>query len=172
VGIVIRTVSSGSLLAAYNSDGNGAYGTDPKQAGLPSFAVTGFETFGNPDAYTPELKNDFTYTYVANLSWAIGSHTLRFGVQMLNNRMNEYQPQRGFGPRSGFTFTGGVTALKGGASSTSANAFAQFLLGLPDSLGKSYQFENPMTGYEWQYGTYAQDQWQVSKKLTLSYGLR
>jgi hypothetical protein len=155
-----------------NSDGNGAYGTDPNQAGLPSFAVTGFETFGNPDAYTPELKHDFTFTYVANLSWAIGSHTLRFGVQMLNNRMNEYQPQRGFGPRGGFTFTGGVTALNGGASSTSANSFAQFLLGLPDSLGKSYQFENPMTGNEWQYGTYAQDQWQVSKKLTLNYGLR
>jgi hypothetical protein len=155
-----------------NSDGNGAYGSDSNQAGLPSFAVTGFETFGNTDSYTPELKNDFTYTYVANLSWAVGSHTLRFGVQMLNNRMNEYQPQRGFGPRGGFTFTGGVTALNGGASSTSANAFAQFLLGLPDSLGKSYQFENPMTGYEWQYGTYAQDQWQVSKKLTLNYGLR
>ena len=155
-----------------NSDGNGAYGTDPNQAGLPSFAVTGFETFGNPDAYTPELKNDFTFTYVANLSWAIGSHTLRFGVQMLNNRMNQYQPQRGFGPRGGFTFTGGVTALNGGASSNSANAFAQFLLGLPDSLGKSYQFENPMTGNEWQYGTYAQDQWQITPKLTLNYGLR
>ncbi|RZU35649.1 TonB-dependent receptor-like protein [Edaphobacter modestus] len=155
-----------------NSDGNGTYGTDPNQAGLPSFAVTGFETFGNPDAYTPELKNDFIFTYVANLSWAIGSHTLRFGVQMLNNRMNEYQPQRGFGPRGGFTFTGGVTALNGGASSNSTNSFAQFLLGLPDSLGKSYQYENPMTGNEWQYGTYAQDQWQVSPKLTLNYGLR
>jgi hypothetical protein len=155
-----------------NSDGNGAYGTDPNQAGLPSFAVTGFETLGNPDAYTPELKNDFTFTYVANLSWAIGSHTLRFGLQMLNNRMNQYQPQRGFGPRGGFTFTGGVTALNGGASSNSANAFAQFLLGQPDSLGKSYQFENPMTGNEWQYGTYAQDQWQVSQKLTLNYGIR
>ena len=155
-----------------NSDGNGSYGTDSNQAGLPSFAVTGFETFGNPDAYTPELKNDFTYTYVANLGWAIGSHSLRFGLQMLNNRMNEYQPQRGFGPRGGFTFTGGVTALNGGASSTPANAVAQFLLGQPDSLGKSYQFENPITGNEWQYGTYAQDQWQVSKKLTLNYGVR
>ena len=155
-----------------NSDGDGAYGTDPNQAGLPSFAVTGFETFGNPDAYTPELKNDFTYTYVANLSWALGKHNLRFGTQLLNNRMNEYQPQRGFGPRGGFTFTGGVTGLKGGASPTSANAFGQFLLGLPDSLGKSYQYENPMTANEWQYGFYAQDQWQATPKLTLTYGLR
>ena len=112
------------------------------------------------------------FRYVANLSWALGKHNLRFGTQLLNNRMNEYQPQRGFGPRGGFTFVGGVTALNGGASPTSANSFAQFLLGLPDSLGKSYQYEDPMTANEWQYGFYAQDQWQASPKLTLTYGLR
>ncbi len=155
-----------------NSDGDGAYGPDPNQKGLPSFAVTGFETFGNPDAYTPELKNDFTFTYVGNVSYSKGKHTPRFGLQILNNHLNEYQPQRGFGPRGGFTFTGGVTSSKGGASSTSANGFAQFLLGLPDSLGKSYQYLNPITVREWQYGIYGQDQWQVSQKLTLTYGLR
>jgi hypothetical protein len=156
-----------------NSDRNGSYGADPNQQGLPSFAVTGFETFGNPDPYTPELKHaDQTFTYNANLTYAKGHHTIRIGTQLLNNRLNEYQPQRGFGPRGGFTFTGGVSALKGGASSNFANAFAQFLLGLPDSMGKSYQYLNPMTGIEWQSGVYAQDQWQVSHQLTLSYGLR
>ena len=155
-----------------NSDGDGSYGTDPNQAGLPSFAVTGFETFGNPDAYTPELKDDLTFTYVGNLTWATGSHTMRFGTQLLNNRLNQYQPQRGFGPRGGFTFTGGVTGLNGGSSPSSANSFAQFLLGLPDSMGKSYQYENPMTGNEWQYGLYAQDQWQATSNLTLTYGVR
>jgi hypothetical protein len=155
-----------------NSQGDGAYGPDPNQQGLPSFAISGLETFGNPDSYTPEVRHDYTYTYVANLTWVRGSHTLRFGAQVLNNQMNEYQPQRGFGPRGGFTFTGGVTALKGGSSPNSSNAFAQFLLGLPDSLGKSYQYLDPITAYEWQYGTYAQDQWQASRKLSLTYGLR
>ena len=155
-----------------NGSGDGTFGPDPNQKGLPSFAITGFETFGNTDSYTPELKNDFTYTYAANLSWILRQHTLRFGVQLLNNRLDEYQPQRGFGPRGGFTFTGGVTALKGGASSTSANSLAQFLLGLPDSLGKSYQYLDPMTAREWQYGIYAQDQWEATPKLTLTYGLR
>jgi hypothetical protein len=155
-----------------NSSGDGTYGPDPNQQGLPSFAVTGFETFGNPDTWTPELRDDYTFTYIGNLTWSLGSHTLRFGLQMLNNRLDEYQPQRGFGPRGGFTFTGGVTALNGGASPNSANSFAQFLLGLPDSLGKSYQYLDPITGYEWQYGLYAQDQWQATHKLTLTYGLR
>ena len=155
-----------------NSDGNGAYGSDPNQKGLPSFAVTGFETFGNTDAYTPEVKHDFTFTYTGNITYALGRHTLRFGTQIVTNRLNEYQPQRGFGPRGGFTFTGGVTALKGGASSNFANAFGQFLLGLPDSLGKSYQYLNPITANENQLGFYAQDQWQASNRLTLNYGLR
>lgn len=155
-----------------NSNGDGSYGPDPNQQGLPSFTITGFEPFGNPDTWTPELRNDYTFTYAANLTWSRGPHTFRFGVQMLNNRMDEYQPQRGFGPRGGFTFAGGVTALNGGSSPNSANAFAQFLLGLPDSLGKSYQYLDPITAYEWQYGLYAQDQWQASRKLTLTYGLR
>lgn len=155
-----------------NSDGNGAYGVDPNQKGLPSFVITGVETFGNPDAYTPEIKHDLTFTYGANVTYALGRHTLRFGTQIVANRLNEYQPQRGFGPRGGFTFTGGVTASKGGASSNFANAFGQFLLGLPDSLGKSYQYLNPITANENQFGFYAQDQWQASKKLTLNYGLR
>lgn len=167
-----RNLGPGLGIPGTNSDGNGSYGVDPNQAGLPSFAITGIETFGNPDAYTPELKDDLTFTYVGNLTWAVGRHTMRFGAQLLNNRMNEYQPQRGFGPRGGFTFTGGVTALNGGTSPTSANSFAQFLLGLPDSMGKSYQYENPMTGIEWQYGLYAQDQWQATPNLTLTYGLR
>lgn len=155
-----------------NSDRNGSYGQDANQQGLPSFAVTGFETFGNPDAYTPELKHDQTFTYNANLTYSAGRHTLRFGTQLVNNRLNEYQPQRGFGPRGGFTFTGGVTALRGGASSNFANAFGQFLLGAPDSLGKSYQYLNPITGIEWQSGIYVQDQWQASDKLTVNLGLR
>lgn len=151
---------------------DGSYGTDPYLKGLPSFAVTGLETFGHADDWNPEIKHDLTFTYVGNMTWSRGKHTIRFGVQALNNRLNQYQPQRAFGPVGGFTFTGGVTALKGGASSNYANAFAQFLLGLPDSLGRSYQYENPMIGHEWQWGAYGQDQWQATHKLTLTYGLR
>jgi Carboxypeptidase regulatory-like domain/TonB dependent receptor/TonB-dependent Receptor Plug Domain len=150
----------------------GTNGSDPRQSGLPSFAISGFETFGNPDAYTPEIKRDNVFTYVANAAWSHGSHTIRFGVQTLNNRMIEFQPQRGFGPRGGFTFNGGATSLKGGAASTSANAFADFLLGLPNTLGKSYQFLDPIAMNEWQDGIYAQDQWRVTPGMTLTLGVR
>jgi hypothetical protein len=150
----------------------GTNGTDLRQSGLPSFAISGFETFGNPDAYTPEIKADNIFTYVANLAWTRGKHTLRFGTQDLHNGLNEFQPQRGFGPRGGFTFTGGSTALQGGSSPTSANSFADFLLGDAATLGKSYQYLDPITVSESQFAIYAQDQWLATPKLTITYGLR
>lgn len=150
----------------------GTNGSSIQQSGLPSFAITGMETFGNLDSWTPGFRNDNVYTYVANLAWARSGHNLRFGVDTNHTSMNDFQPQRGFGPRGGFTFTGGLTALNGGAAPTPANAYAAYLLGLPSSLGKSYQYLNPMTVREWQHGLYVQDQWQATKTLTITLGTR
>src|SRR5262249_18297490 len=43
----------------------GTNGSDIHQSGLPSFAVTGYETMGNVDVWTPEIRNDNVYTYPA-----------------------------------------------------------------------------------------------------------
>jgi hypothetical protein len=150
----------------------GTNGPDERSSGLPSFAVSGFETMGDTDPYVPKFFRDNTYTYVANVGWNRGAHTLRFGYSGLNNHLNEFQPQRGFGPRGGFIFRGGVTALRGGSSPNASNALADFLLGQATSLGKSYQILDPMTGREWQHGLYAQDQWLVNSRLTVTMGLR
>src|SRR5207245_11581638 len=75
-------------------------------------------------------------------------------------------------PRRGVRFEGGPTALRGGAAAPSQfNAYAAFLLGLPTSMNKSLQFEE-MTGREWQLALYLRDRWQVSRKITVSAGLR
>ena len=66
----------------------------------------------------------------------------------------------------------GVTALNGGASPNNFNAYAAFLLGLPGSMGKAYQFYDPMQTREFDQGYYIRDNWQVSRKLSLNLGLR
>ena len=150
----------------------GTNGPDPKQSGLPSFAIAGYETFGNVDSWTPEYRYDNVYTYVGNAAWNKGAHAIRMGVDINHTAMNDFQPQRGFGPRGGFNFAGGSSALKGGAAPTQFNAYADFLLGNTSAYGKSYQYLNPMSVREWQDGIYLQDQWQATRRLTLTAGVR
>ena len=71
-----------------------------------------------------------------------------------------------------FTFAGGPTT-NGGAPGL-FNAFAAFLLGAPNQVQKSLiPFDdNRNTTRSWQYSFFAKDQWQVSHKVTLSYGAR
>ncbi|MBI3696848.1 MAG: TonB-dependent receptor, partial [Acidobacteria bacterium] len=69
-------------------------------------------------------------------------------------------------------FVNGVTGLNGGPSPTSFNAYASFLLGLPGSMGKAYQFYDPMSTREFDQGYYIRDNWQVTRKLSLNLGLR
>lgn len=150
----------------------GTNGTNPLQGGMPGFNISGFSSVGDPEPYSPFVYHDNQYTYAANLSWIKGAHSIRFGMYFGRFEMNHFQPQLDFGPRGGFSFTGGLSALNGGAAPDAYNAWADFLLGLPQSMGKDYQYLDPATLRETQYAFYGRDQWQVSKKLSVDYGFR
>ena len=96
---------------------------------------------------------------------------MRFGVDVVKLELNHWQPELGRGPRGGFAFDGGSTALGPTGSPDQFNAYAQFLLGLTNEAQKSVQFET-LTGREWQYGIYFRDRWQVNKNLTINIGVR
>jgi hypothetical protein len=150
----------------------GTNGPDRLQGGYPRFAITGFSSIGNPNVSNPFLFRDNQYVAVANLSWMKAAHWLRFGAEYTYYTINHFQPQAAFGPRGGFTFSGGVTALRGGAGPTLYNSLADFLLGLPQQMGKDIQFINPAAVRMPSWGFYARDQWELSRALTLNYGMR
>ncbi len=150
----------------------GTNGADRLQGGYPRFAITGFSSIGNPNVSNPFSFSDNQYVAVGNLGWLKGSHWLRFGAEYTYYTINHFQPQAAFGPRGGFTFTGGLTSLRGGAAPTLYNGFADFLLGLPQSMGKDLQFINPASVRMPSWGVYARDQWQINRKLSLNYGMR
>lgn len=151
----------------------GTNGTDIRQSGFPIFNISGYTSLGNVNNWSPVERNDNLVTYTANLTWTKGAHSIRFGFDLLHHHMNHWQPEiGGWSPRGGFNFVSGPTALNGGSAPNNFNAYASFLLGLPGSMGKSYQFYDPMRTRELQQGYYVRDNWQVTRKLNLNLGLR
>lgn len=151
----------------------GTNGSDIRQSGFPIFNISGYASLGNTNNWSPVVRNDQLYTYSANLNWTKGAHSIRFGADLVNHHMNHFQPEiGGWSPRGGFNFVSGVTALNGGPSPNNFNAFASLLLGLPGSMGKSYQFYDPMRTRELQQGYYVRDNWRVTRKLNVNLGVR
>jgi hypothetical protein len=150
----------------------GTNGSDPRQSGMPLFlfATSTYASIGNVNSWMPLFRTDETYTNSENLTWTHGAHEFRFGFDMIRYHLNHWQPELGGGPRGQFTINGSTTATVG-YSPNQFNSYASFLLGLPDDVEKSYQ-NILMTGREWQFGWYARDRWQVSRKLTVNIGLR
>jgi len=150
----------------------GTNGTSRLTGGFPRFTMSSLSSIGNPSNSNPFQFRDNTYTSAVNVSWNKGSHSMRFGGEFQHYALNHFQPQNTVGPRGGFSFSGGVTALKGGASPNGFNSWADFLLGLPQTIQKDTQFLNPAAIRENVWAFYARDQWRISSRLTFNYGLR
>ena len=151
----------------------GTNGPDIRQSGFPIFNISGYSSLGNTNNWSPVVRDDRLYTYAGNLSWTKGAHNIRFGFDLLHHQMNHWQPEiGGWSPRGGFNFVNGVTGLNGGPAANNFNAYASFLLGMPGSLGKAYQFYDPMRTREFQQGYYVRDNWQATRKLSFNVGMR
>jgi len=150
----------------------GTNGPDRLQAGYPRFTFATFSSIGNPNVSNPFTFRDPQYVASANLGVTRGAHSLRFGFEFSKYDINHFQPQASNGPRGGFNFNGGLTSLNGGPATQSFNSWADFQLGLPQGMGKDLQYLNPATVRMPSYGFYARDMWQVTRKLTLNYGVR
>jgi hypothetical protein len=153
----------------------GTNGTGINYQGIPGFQVTGMANMGNTNTGSPFKFRDNQYTTSVNLTKVVGAHNLRFGFEYDKYALNHFQPQGGtFGTARGtFGFDGTLTALKGGAATNNPyNSWAQFLLGNPSHVGKITQVSNPNSLRFSTWSAYARDQWQATRNLTVSFGLR
>ena len=148
----------------------GTNGPDPRQSGLPAFNINGLSSWGQTATWMPTERAERSYTFTTNLSIIKSKHEIRMGFDAVHHQLNHWQPETD-NPRGAFNFGGGVTAVPGGLTAVQANGMAQFLLGMPNSMSKSLQYEL-MTTREWQLGWYLRDRWQVNRNLTFNFGLR
>lgn len=153
----------------------GTNGTRRFEGGWPRILLNGYDGIGIDEPFMPWIRHDPAYQSVANFNWIRGRHNLRFGVdytfRALNHQQPEIEGQLG-GGAGGFNFTPGVTELRGGPGNNRNNAFAAFLLGLPQQTGITRQVPDEFTIRSRFYSFYVRDRWDVTPRLTLSYGLR
>src|SRR5215471_13577158 len=157
--------------------------TTAKDIGIPGVNLDAFTSglsyieiggFSNPvvgfSPSLPWIRAETLVDVVSNWTRTFKNHTLKWGIDTRNNKDDLLQTQT-FSPRGRFTFTPGPTALNGGGASGFANAFASFLLDMPNSYGRDLPGSFPTVRQKTLF-SYIQDKWVVSQKLTVNIGLR
>ncbi|HKE05826.1 MAG TPA: carboxypeptidase regulatory-like domain-containing protein [Blastocatellia bacterium] len=138
-----------------------------------NFGAAKVSGFGNANIGDQQRFANTVIQLEDSLIITSGQHIFRTGLQYKRNRLNIFYA--GNNGRTGFmTFSGRFTAGPGAdavASGDTGRGEADFLLGLPESLGRGVN-----TG-SWGHRShvfagYFQDDWRATKSLTLNLGLR
>ena len=134
---------------------------------MPQFSMTDVSTIGGNQGDYPKAPAN-TYTVAGSMTKIHGSHLLKFGAERRVYQLNSTQG----GPIIQFAFSRGFTQGPDPtvAASRAGYGFASFLLGDPSSGAAARWI--PTTYQGTNFGTFLEDDWKVSPKLTLNLGMR
>ncbi len=132
-----------------------------------NFAAATFTEFSTWGATSYNGTEQPLWAIKEDLNYIRGSHTYKFGFAFQSQRANGYG-QQDISGRAGFSYLG--TSAPAATSFTSGSSFASFLLGDAHS-GRTETNRYVAQLYRY-YGFYAQDDWRLSRRLTLNLGLR
>jgi hypothetical protein len=156
-----------------------SYGFDQSALSLPAslvqqFPVSVFPTVG-VSGYSGLsggallLTGQDTHSLLASVSQVLGRHNLKYGIEVHLQRLNDFALSNGGGT---YSFDNAMTRGPNAnvATANAGNAVASLLLGTPASGSVSNA-----TGYSLQnfyYAGYLQDDFRVTPKLTINWGIR
>jgi len=149
----------------------------PENGGLPAFGFGGLQTLGS-NAFLPSDEVSSTFQLTDDLTKIYGKHTFKMGFEWQHVKFSTLQPPWS---RGQFNFDGVYTDIP--SQNDSTTGAAQMLLtpvastvGGPDYVGgpnsvfvSNISLTDNGKNY---YGTYLNDDWKISNKLTLNLGLR
>jgi hypothetical protein len=132
---------------------------DAALSAMPDFEIGGSNGFQGTGAAGFSSQTQNTYQITDNLSWYQGSHNLKAGVDIRRYQVNDQnKPQN---------LTGSLSF----DDQLSGFAYANLLLGNPSSVSLAIARPNAYIRST-QQGYYIQDEYKLSRRVTLTYGLR
>ena len=113
--------------------------------------------------FGPYLVPQNTYQVNDSVSVVRGTHNVRFGVNLARRQVNLFRPNRG----KGYFFLFG----DGNGPGSTKYETADLLAGFADqyTIGPPYGFVGTRN---WETGYFVQDDWRMTRRLTLNLGLR
>ena len=137
-------------------------GTFDPALGYIGLTVAGQSGLGNGVSYLPRVEpNEQRFQVADNVSWTVGRHIIKFGVDIARTEDYTYFLSPMYGSYTYQTVTQFAMDYTGNTT------------GMKNWQSYSQAFGNPVVDAAIRdYGFYAQDQFLITPKLTLNYGLR
>jgi hypothetical protein len=148
--------------------GLSGYSVPPGDA-APNVVLAGYQGTGGTAS---SLGANRSLQLLDTLTWTKGKHTLKFGAdyRYLSGLYTNVFANRRLGR---FNFNGSVSSdLLTNGVVTAYEPYEAFLLGIPDSTSIATVIQPNTEAYASHYAGFAQDDWKISSRLTLNFGLR
>ena len=160
-----ETANGADLVRELGIPGVGFGGADAY--GLPLFDIQGYDPIGDSLLCTPCQYWNNNFQIGERLTWSVGQHSVKVGgdARKFNWDMLGFFQNRGY-----FQFTSPITSRTSLADGT-GHALASFLLGTP-ALAQRQSGTPSMKMRQWTYDLFIQDDWRVTRALTINAGLR
>jgi hypothetical protein len=140
-----------------------------KNNGWTRFSPSGFSELG-PRSFWPNVNNINTYLFNNGTVIQRGKHSIKFGGEFRHT--NQFRNASRF-RRGQFAFDGRFTSQNpnvGASRANSGNGFADMVLGWVSGGNYGTNQGEDIDNKYW--GIYVQDDWKVSRTLTINFGLR
>jgi len=130
----------------------------PKGSQVPDISINAFQGTG---AGRESITRSRTWQVADNFSWLKGNHSFKFGVDVRRLNTTDITSFTTGDDMGSYSFNGQYSGF----------GFADYLLGVPNVTTLANTGPD-VDGLTYHTGVYAQDDWRVNRKLTLSYGVR